>query len=198
MPRFAAIGSVAVLALAGCKAPAEPAPVAQEAPAAAVVAEAPAADQLTAEGFGVIRVGQSLAEVEQDYGAPAKPLADPNGCNVFHPARAPEGLWVMTEQGRVSRVTLRGDASATTDRGLGLGASAASVKQAYGAAAQTSPHKYESAPSGYVTVWSGGPRNEAYVTDAAARGVRYDVGADGKVKAIHGGGPSIQLVESCG
>ena len=198
MTRFAAFGSVAVLALAGCKGPAEPAPAAPEAPAAVVATEAPAADQLTAEGFGAIRVGQTIAEVEQAYGAPAKPIADPNGCNVFHPARAPEGVWVMTEEGRVSRVTLRDGASVTTDRALGLGAPAAAVKQAYGAAAQVSPHKYESAPSEYVTVWSGGPRSEAYVTDAAARGLRYEVGADGKVQAIHGGGPTIQLVESCG
>ncbi|MGO4409950.1 MULTISPECIES: hypothetical protein [unclassified Brevundimonas] len=188
MTRFAVLGSVAVLALAGCKGPAEK-------PAAA---EAPAADQLTTEGFGAIRVGQTLAEVEQAYGAPAKPIVDPNGCNVFHPARAPEGVWVMTEEGKVSRVTLRDGASVTTDRALGLGAPAAEVKRVYGAAAQLSPHKYESAPSEYITVWSGGPRGEAYVTEAAARGVRYDVGANGKVKAVHGGGPSIQLVESCG
>ncbi|MGH7026655.1 hypothetical protein [Brevundimonas sp.] len=198
MTRFAALGSVAVLALAGCKGPVEPAPAAPEAPAAVVTTEGPVADHLTAEGFGAIRVGQTIAEVERAYGAPDKPIADPNGCNVFHPARAPEGVWVMTEEGKVSRVTLRDGASAVTDHALGLGAPAAAVKQAYGAAAQLSPHKYESAPSEYVTVWSGGPRSEPYVTDTAARGVRYDVGVDGKVKAIHGGGPSIQLVESCG
>ena len=198
MIRFIALGSVAVLALAGCKGPAEPAPAAPEASAAAVAPVASAADQLTAEGFGAIRVGQTIAEVEQVYGAPAKPIVDPDDCNVFHPVRAPEGVWVMTEEGKVSRVTLRDGASVTTDRALGLGAPAAAVKQAYGAAAQASPHKYESTPSEYITVWTGGPRSEPYVTDAAARGVRYEVGADGKVKAIHGGGPSIQLVESCG
>lgn len=201
MIRLTALASVAILALAACNAPPEQAPAASETPAPAEqpAAPAPAASSnvLTAEGFGPIRVGQTLAEVTTAWGAPAQALTDENGCNVFHPARAPQGVLVMTEEGKVSRISLTRDATATTDKGLKLGATAAEVKAAYGAAAQASPHKYQSAPAEYIAVWSGGPRTESYVNDAAARGLVYEIGSDGKVMAIHGGGPSIQYVESC-
>ena len=54
------------------------------------------------------------------------------------------------------------------------------------------PHKYAEAPSEYITVWS--------TTDhqsAAARGIKYEIGPDGRVQSIAGGGPSIQYVEGC-
>jgi len=200
MIRLTALASVAVLSLAACNAPPEPAPATPETPA---VTEQPApppaasSDTLTTEGLGPIRVGRTIAEVTAAWGAPERALTDENGCNVFHPARAPQGVLVMTEEGKVSRVSLTRDATVTTDKGLKLGATAAEVKAAYGAAAQSSPHKYQSAPAEYIAVWNGGPRTEPYVQDAAARGVVYEVGSDGKVTAIHGGGPSIQYVESC-
>ena len=201
MIRLTALASVAVLSLAACNAPPEQAPAAPETPAPAEqpATPAPAASTnvLSAEGFGPIRVGQTIAEVTTAWGAPERALTDENGCNVFHPTRAPQGVLVMTEEGKVSRVSLTRDATATTDKGLKLGATAAEVKAAYGAAAQSSPHKYQSAPAEYIAVWSGGPRTEPYVNDAAARGLVYEVGSDGKVTAIHGGGPSIQYVESC-
>lgn len=199
MIRLTALASVAVLSLAACNAPEEPAsaPAAPVAEQPAAPPPAASAETLTAEGFGPIRVGQTITEVTTAWGAPERPLTDENGCNVFHPARAPQGVLVMTEDGRVSRISLTRDATATTDKGLKLGATAAEVKEAYGAAAQSSPHKYQSAPAEYIAVWSGGPRTEPYVQDAAARGLVYEVGSDGVVTAIHGGGPSIQYVESC-
>ena len=63
-----------------------------------------------------------------------------------------------------------------------------------GAIAQ--PAKYDPAPAEDLFVWANGG-STAYVTDPNARGVRYEIGADGKVKAVHAGGPSIQLVEGC-
>ena len=199
MIRLTALASVAVLSVAACDAPPEQAPAAAEAPAPAAVPalSAASAEVLTADGIGPIRVGQTIAEVTTAWGAPAQALTDENGCNVFHPARAPQGVLVMTEEGRVSRVTLSRDATVTTDKGLKPGSTAAEVKAAYGAAAQSSPHKYEDAPAEYIAVWTGGPRTEPYVDDPTARGLVYEIGSDGKVSAIHGGGPSIQYVESC-
>ena len=37
----------------------------------------------------------------------------------------------------------------------------------------------------------------AWVEDAAARGVRYEINGEGKVQIVHVGGPAIQLVEGC-
>ena len=58
------------------------------------------------------------------------------------------------------------------------------------------PHKYEPAPAGYITVWSRGG-GSGYVEDPDARGLVFEVGQDGAVKAIRAGGPSIQYVEGC-
>jgi hypothetical protein len=52
-------------------------------------------------------------------------------------------------------------------------------------------------PAAYLIAWNGGPRSESYVEDQAARGISYEVGSDGRVQAIHAGGPSIQYVEGC-
>jgi len=55
---------------------------------------------------------------------------------------------------------------------------------------------YESAPAGYITVWSRGG-GDGYVENPDARGLVFEVGQDGAVKAIRAGGPSIQYVEGC-
>ena len=139
------------------------------------------------------------AEVTQALGDDANPGAvggaDPEQCDQYHPARAPQGLMVMLEKGVLTRITLMREATVKTDLGLGLGATAAQVKAA-APGGVVSPHKYEAAPAEYVTVWSP-PRQDDYVQDPAARGVRYEIAADGKVAQIHAGGPSIQYVEGC-
>ena len=196
MIRNACLASLAVLTLAACNPP-EPA-AAPEAPASAAPAESPTADAnvLTAQGLGAIRIGQTIGEVEAALGAPETPIADQDACNIFHPARAPAGVFVMTEAGHVSRVSLREGATIQTDRGFGVGSEAAAIKAAYGGGAIAQPAKYDPAPAEDLFVWANGG-STAYVTDPNARGVRYEIGADGKVKAVHAGGPSIQLVEGC-
>lgn len=170
--------------------PATPADAPSPAPAA------PASNTLTAQGFGPLRVGMTLAEVEAVMGADANPGAvggaDPQSCDQFRPERAPEGLLVMMQGGRLSSVSLTRDTTPETDRGLNIGDTAAEVKRVYGAAAEAMPHKYEPAPAKYVFVWTGDDQ-----TSPAARGLKYEIGQDGRVKSIAGGGPSIAYVEGC-
>ena len=197
--KFYALTSFAVLALAACGEP-EPAEKAQTpaSPANAAVESPPAnPNLLTAEGIGPIRVGQTIGEVQAISGAPETPIAAPDECNIFHPSRAPAGVFVMTEMGRVSRVTLRDGSTAKTDKGFGVGADASAIKSTYGGGVIVQPAKYDPAPAQDLFVWAKGG-STSYVTDPDARGVRYEVGTDGKVKAVHAGGPSIQLAESCG
>ena len=119
------------------------------------------------------------------------------GCREFGPLRAPEDFWVMIETDKLTRITI-GDVSAVKDaKGLGLGDTAARVKETYGASAVATPHKYQNAPAEYITVWEGGPRAEPYMEDEAARGIVYEIDGTGKVGAIHAGGLSIQYVEGC-
>lgn len=193
-----------VLALAACGAP-DPEASQREAPASpppARSAALPVADSnaLTAQGWGPLRIGMTRAEIEAALGPDANPEAvggpDPESCDIFRPARAPEGLMVMVERGVLTSLWLDRGATLKTDRGFGVGDEAAAVKAAYGASARISPHKYSAAPAEYITVWSeaGGP---GYVQDATARGISYHVGTDGRVEHVAVGGPSIQYVEGC-
>jgi hypothetical protein len=201
MIRLAALSSATLLALAACGAPPpEPADAPEPAtPASAVEAGAPApaaANQLTALGFGPLRVGMTRAEVEAALGPDANPDAvggpDPASCDMFRPERAPEGLLVMVENGILTSVWISRNTAVQTDRGLGIGDTAAEVKSVYGAAAVATPHKYVEAPAEYITVWS-----TADHQSPAARGLKYEIGMDGRVQTLAGGGPSIQYVEGC-
>lgn len=151
---------------------------------------------LTAEGWGPIRVGMTRAELVAAAGEDANPEAvggpEPEVCDEFRPARAPEGMLVMLENGRVTRITLSEGAEVRTDRGFGVGDSADEIKRAYGEAAEAMPHKYSPAPAEYITVWTVRPGSSD-----EARGIVYEIGEDGRVAHIYAGGPSIQYVEGC-
>jgi hypothetical protein len=196
MIRIAALGSAALLGLSACNAPAPaPAPPAPEAPPLPAT-PLPAAATLTADGYGPLRIGMTRAEIVTALGEDANPDAvggpDPQACDMFRPARAPEGLLVMVEDGVLTSVHLGRNTTVETDRGLAIGDTAAEVKRIYGSAAGVTPHKYVDAPAEYITVWTTADHD-----GPAARGLRYEIGADGRVQGIAVGGPSIQYVEGC-
>jgi hypothetical protein len=194
--------SIMALGLAVACSPSENTATEQEQTAASAEATTEAAEepQLTAEGYGPLRIGMTLDEITAEFGEDANPEAvgglEPEFCNQFRPARAPEGLLLMIEEGVLTRISII-DPGVETDAGLTVGATAAAVREAYGEAIQVSPHTYVEAPGEYLTVWSTGTPEGPYVQDANARGIRYEVGEDGVVQVIHAGGPSIQYVEGC-
>lgn len=190
--------TTAALALAACGAPdPEPAPTPEPAPAPA---SPPAADALTAQGFGPLRIGMTRAEVEAALGPDSNPEAvggpDPASCDIFHPARAPQGMMVMVEDGVLTSIWLRNGSTLKTDRGFGVGDTATAIKAAYGPLAYVSPHKYAEAPAEYITTWSVGGA-AGYVQNPAARGIAYHIGTEGRAEYVAAGGPSIQYVEGC-
>lgn len=195
MIRAFALISMSALALAACQQPAEPTPAPTEPP---VTTPTPpvAGDILTAQGFGALRIGMTRAEVVAAMGEDSDPNSvggpDPDSCDMFRPARAPEGLLVMIQDGVLTSIWISRNTELKTDRGFGVGASPADVKQAYGAALTAEPHKYQDAPAEYLFAWTGADH-----TSPAARGLKYEVGSDGKVSSIAGGGPSISYVEGC-
>ncbi len=202
MKHLAPLAALAI-ALAACsgETPA-PADTTTAAPAAdATPSPATTEPTLTSTGWGPLKIGMTLAEVTAAAGPDSNPDdvggPEPEYCDQFRPANAPEGLLVMIEQGKLTRISLIELSPLKTDKGLGIGDTAAAVKAAYGAAAQTGPHKYQDPPAEYITIWDSGPRAEPYVQDEAARGLVYEIDGTGKVGAIHAGGPSIQLVEGC-
>ncbi|MDQ3124864.1 MAG: hypothetical protein M3Q74_04590, partial [Pseudomonadota bacterium] len=167
---------------------------------APVPAPAPAADVLTAQGFGPLRIGMTRAEVETALGADSNPEAvggpDPASCDIFHPARAPQGMMVMVEDGVLTSIWLQRGSTLKTDRGFGVGDTATAIKAAYGPLAHVSPHKYAEAPAEYITTWAVGGA-AGYVQNPAARGIAYHIGSQGTAEHVAAGGPSIQYVEGC-
>lgn len=196
------LAALLAAALAACNS--EP-PATTQAP---VEAPAPVdANAITSEGWGPLRIGMTRAEVTAAVGATATPGAvggpDEAACDLFHPARAPEGMLVMIQQDRLTSITLRNNLDLKTDRGFGVGDQASAIKAAYGSTALVQPHKYVDGAE-YITVWTntGGatPNEDGWIpenTTPNARGMRYETSAEGVVTAVHAGGPSIQYVEGC-
>ena len=202
--KYIALLAASLIALAACGGSETPAPTTPVADATApetpaVATPAASSGALTSQGWGPLKIGMTKDEVLTAVGDQRDPDAAgiPGDCLEYQPKNAPEFLWVMIEAGKLTRITIADMSKLKTDKGLGLGDSAEAVKEAYGAAAVATPHKYQDKPAEYITVWDGGPRKEPYVEDEAARGLVYEVDGTGKVGAIHAGGPSIQYVEGC-
>jgi len=95
---------VLALSLAACYAePPPPAKAPAEPPAATTPAPPVDTNAITSEGWGPLRIGMTRAEVTAAVGATATPNAvggpDPESCDLFHPANAPEGMLVMLQRG---------------------------------------------------------------------------------------------------
>ena len=199
MIRALALVSMSALALAACQPPAEPTPAPSEPPVTTPTTPVDS-NAVTAEGWGPLRVGMTIPEITAALGPDADPNAvggaDPASCDEFRPERAPENLRVMVVDGRLARISLSEGSTLKTDRGFGVGDSAASIKTAYGTAATVTPHKYQSAPAEYITAWTGAAPADMDPAPTA-RGIVYEIGANGNVMAIHAGGPAIRYVEGC-
>lgn len=200
---LSALAATAAL-LAACGQPANEPATAPETPApTAPVTPAPDPNALTAGGYGPLHIGMTKAEVVAALGDDSDPAsvggAEPEVCDQWRPARAPEGVLVMIQDGVLTRISVAAPSTLKTDRGFGIGDTAAAIKAAYGPLAVATPHKYSAPPAEDIFVWStGGPATPgAWVEDATARGVRYEIDGAGKVSLIHVGGPAIQLVEGC-
>lgn len=149
----------------------------------------PTTPPLTPYGWGKITVGMTEAEAIKLGGLEAPPQGpiDYRGdCHELITQKQP-GLYVMIQQGMVTRVSVTTAPLIVTDRGLRLGASEADVRRTYGAALLVTPHKYEAPPAHYLDVW----------VLPGKRGMRYETDNLGIVTAIHGGDSSIELVEGC-
>jgi hypothetical protein len=200
MKYLASLAVVAALAACSSEAPPPTAPPAEAPPA--TTAPPVDANAITSEGWNTLRVGMTRAAVTAAVGATATPGAvggpDPQACDLFHPANAPQGMLVMIQQDVLRSIIVRNNTELRTDRGFGVGSSAAEIKAAYGASAVSEPHKYVDGAE-YITVWTTGdpPATTPYVQDPNARGIRYETNAQGVVTAVHAGGDTIQNVEGC-
>ena len=203
MIRTCSATAAVALLLAACGQPEATEPAAAPETPAATTPAAPEPNALTAGGYGLLRVGMTRAEVVTALGDDSDPnsagSAEPEFCDQWRPARAPEGVLVMIQDGVLTRISVASPSTLKTDRGFGVGDTAAAIKAAYGPLAVAQPHKYSAPPAEDIFVWAtGGPATAgAFVEDAAARGLRYEINGEGKVQIVHVGGPALQLVEGC-
>lgn len=152
-------------------------------------------DVITADGWGPLRIGMTRDEVVAAAGDDANPDAvggpDPQRCDQFRPARAPEGLLVMVESGTLTRISLSRNTGIRTADGIRVGDPGSRVLDVYASRAITEPHAYWPSPAKYVTVW-----NDT-ASSGERRGIRYEIDADDRVVHIHAGSTSIEYVEGC-
>jgi hypothetical protein len=144
---------------------------------------------LTPDGWGPVRIGMSRQQVEKvlHVRLRGEPIEPPESCVEMVPRGPDQGIWFMIQQHRLTRISIAAPSSVTTPRGIGVGATAAAVRRAYGRALKTERHYYEDRPAEYLTFW----------TVPGKRGVRFETDSKRRVQVIHAGDDSITYVEGC-
>ena len=141
---------------------------------------------VTEYGIGPIRTGMTVAQANAAIGGGfAAPKGGTSGCTYAVLTKAPRGLWVMLETGRVTRIEVR-SGSIPTSAGAKIGDSESRIKSLYPGVAST-PHKYVTGGH-YLTVMGSDPANRiVFETD----GSRVTTFRSGKI-------PAVENVEGCG
>ena len=142
--------------------------------------------RLTPNGIGPVRIGMTRAQVESILGEPVTGDELTEGC-LETVAEGLNGIGFMFEEDRLTRVSLGSPSRLTTPRGIGVGATEAQVRQAYGSGLDSEPHHYVGLPAKYLTFWLSRGRS----------GVRFETDSAGRVETIHAGTDSIEYVEGC-
>jgi hypothetical protein len=141
---------------------------------------------VTEYGIGPIHAGMTVSEANAAIGGGfAAPKGGASGCTYAVLTKAPRGLAVMLENGRVARVEVR-SGSIATSTGAHIGDSESHIKSLYPGIA-TTPHKYLTGGH-YLTVTGSDPANRiVFETD----GSKVTTFRSGKT-------PAVEYVEGCG
>jgi hypothetical protein len=172
--------------------------------ASLIAASAAAAEQqtghvLTVEGLGSVRIGMTVAEAEKALGAKLNiqyfEEGDRMSCGTGARADGKSGdVSYMVMKGRIVRIAVMRveDGSPSipvvrTIKGIGLGASEAQVKSAYGGLVKVEPHPY-------------GTENDHYLivdTPDRKRGLIFET-EEGRVSSFRAGVyPEVGYIEGC-
>lgn len=193
------LATASALALAACSSPADTNPdAAATESAAATTDDSAMADAtgappvatgtpaeggkvLALEGLGGLAIGQpvpagsSFAERGAQINEACRTISSPD-----YP-----GVYAITENDQVRRITVGERSDVKLVEGIGVGATAADVLVAFPGFRST-PHKYVSAPGRYLTQPGNDPR------------LRFEIGETGRVTLIHVGMmPQLGYVEGC-
>lgn len=146
----------------------------------------PMADMtVTEDGIGPIHSGMTVAQANAAIGGGfAAPKGGAAVCTYAVLTKAPRGLAVMLENGKVARVEVRSGSIATSTGAL-IGDSEARIKSLYPGVA-TTPHKYV-AGGHYLTVTG---------SDLANR-IVFETDGSKVTKFRSGQTPAVEYVEGC-
>ena len=161
---------------------------------AALVPASPAPAQdptypLTPQGYGPVLIGMTRDQVAAALGTRLEgdAIDDANVCIEMGAASGYPDLYFLFENGLLARISAGERSPVRTPRGIGIGASAAEVRRAYGRTVQAETHTYLGRPAEYLTFWV--RRNRS--------GVRFETGIDRRVAVIHAGNDAILYIEGC-
>ena len=161
-----------------------PQPVPVAAPGAAQPAAGVASKTLALEGLGALRIGQPVPG-GGSWASRGAQISD--ACQTVTSPDYP-GVYAIVTDGQVRRITVGQRSDVKLIEGIGVGATEQAVKDAF-PGFRPEPHKYEAAPAKYLTA------PNAASGDLA---LRFEIGADGKVKLMHVGTmPVLAYVEGC-
>lgn len=173
-----------MLALAACK---EKVTVTTSAPAAPASATPAAPDNpalvLTSQGYGAVRFGQQLGEVEKTLGEKAQSRGDSDPACTYVTFDKLPGARFMVETGVITRA--EADAGIPNELGVAVG-DTVELARAKHPAVQVGPHKY--VPEGQYLTFKNADSNNAIVMEAEGT----------KITRIRSGvEPAVSYVEGC-
>lgn len=159
-----------------------PSPVTSPSPTASASV---ASDRVLAlEGLGDLKIG---AAVPQGSSWAERGAQIPGGCRTISSPKY-ESVYAIVTDGKVRRITVSQGSDVKLIEGIGPGATEREVRQWFGGF-RAEPHKYEPAPAKYLTAPNAASGDPA---------LRFEIGQDGKVSAIHVGTmPVLGYVEGC-
>jgi hypothetical protein len=155
----------------------------------AAPAETPAW-KLTPAGLGPARIGMTRDQVAKALQTELQGEAFDNegSCIELFPAKEElKGSYFMFLDGKLARISISDPSGIVTPRGIGVGASADAVREAYGPKLDAEEHHYVGPPAEYLTYW----------LRPKQRGVRFETDANRRVTIMHAGNDSIQYIEGC-
>lgn len=150
-------------------------------------AQAPAAT-LGPDGYGPVKIGWSLAELNAALKQKLKPAYEINeSCDYVTPAGLPPGMSLMVENDTIVRIDVDSAGVRTAD-GAGVGDDEASVLKRYAGRVTIMPHKYGGADDHYLVVsFTGDTLSQVIFETEGKKVTRFRAGRR----------PAVEYVEGC-
>ena len=171
-----------VAASAGLAIAAASAPAAADRERAAQAGEDATSWRLDKNGLGPIRVGMTVREIEERTGLGLEPSYGQRSCRIWNVTGVPEGLSLMTINGKVVRVAAY-RRPWRTRRGIRVGMKGSAVRRRH-PNLRVARHPYT--PRGRYLIVGGKPRRMIFETGARGRVTSFRGGLSGPVGYIEG------------